>query len=143
MFSLIAYVFWLYYVDAMHVTGIRSNTQQFIANSSKSHTRTRARARAHKRTHKRTRTQLMEVADYIKYLQSPICTHRTDPTVYSYIIKHVITSAFGVFVNTFQLPDRIPWVSISRCEKMRPKQETSCNANSKEAHFTCSKLVKF
>ena len=52
-------------------------------------------------------------AEYIKHLKSSICTHRA---VYSYIIIHMIISAFGVFVNTFRLPDDIPWVSTSRCE---------------------------
>ena len=32
-----------------------------------------------------------------------------------YII-HILISAFGMFVNTFWLPDDIPWVSTSRCE---------------------------
>ena len=27
-----------------------------------------------------------------------------------YIIIYIIISAFGVFVNTFRLPDHIPWV---------------------------------
>ena len=63
---------------------------------------------------------------HIKYLQSSICTHRT---VYSYILIHMIISAFGVFVNTFRLPDHIPWASTSRCEKKGPKQETSCCAD--------------
>ena len=31
------------------------------------------------------------------------------------IIIHIIISAFGVIVNTFRLPDDIPWVSTSRC----------------------------
>ena len=56
---------------------------------------------------------MRQVAEYIKYLQSSICTHRA---VYSYIIIHMIISAFGVFVNTCRLPDHIPWVSTSRCE---------------------------
>ena len=129
---------------------------------------------------------MRNVAQYIKYLQSSICTHRT---VYTYILIHMIISAFGVFVNTFRLPDHIPWASTSRCEKKGPKQETSCcadrsdidmlcnvlsgdgrgarqrltvsacvavhrtikrravyvarNAKSKEAHLTCSNLIKF
>ena len=66
---------------------------------------------------------MRQVAQYIKYLQSSICTHRT---VYSYKIIHMIISTFGVFINTIRLPDYIPWVSTSRCEKMRPSQETSC-----------------
>ena len=35
--------------------------------------------------------------------------------IYIYII-HMVISAFGVFVNTFLLPDDIPWVSTSRRE---------------------------
>ena len=54
VFSLLADVFWLYYVHAMHVMGIRSNNQQFIANSSKSHARAHTRTHAH--THARART---------------------------------------------------------------------------------------
>ena len=49
--------------------------------------------------------------------------------MYSYILIHMIISAFGVFVNTFRLPDHIPWASTSRCEKKGPKQETSCCAD--------------
>ena len=56
---------------------------------------------------------MCQIAEYIKYLQSSICTHRA---VYSYIIIHMTISAFGVFVNTFRLPDDIPWVSTSRFE---------------------------
>ena len=56
---------------------------------------------------------MRQVAEYIKYLQSSICTHRA---VYSYIIIHLTISAFGVFVNTFRLPDDIPWVSTLKCE---------------------------
>ena len=58
-------------------------------------------------------TNVRQVAECIKYLQSSICTHRA---VYSYITIHMITSAFGVFVSTFGLPDDIPWVSTSRRE---------------------------
>ena len=57
------------------------------------------------------------------YCICAICTHRA---VYSYIIIHMIISALSVFVNTFRFLDHIPWVSTSRCEKLRPKQETSC-----------------
>ena len=39
-----------------------------------------------------------------------------------YIIIHIIISAFGVSVNTFRLPDHIPWVSTSRCETIRLKK---------------------
>ena len=82
---------------------------------------------------------------HIKYLQSSICTHRT---VYSYILIHMIISAFGVFVNTFRLPDHIPWASTSRCEKKGPKQETSCCADwsdigccrSRRSHLLCNVL---
>ena len=56
---------------------------------------------------------MRQVAEYIRYLKSSICTHRA---VYSYIVAHMIISAFGVFVNTFRLPDHIPRVSTSRCE---------------------------
>ena len=35
---------------------------------------------------------------------------------YPYITIHLIILAFGVFVNTFQLPDDIPCVSTSRRE---------------------------
>ena len=60
---------------------------------------------------------MRQVAQYIKYLQSSICTRRT---VYSYTFIHIIISAFGVFINAVRLPDYIPWVSTSRCQKMRP-----------------------
>ena len=42
-----------------------------------------------------------------------------DPLSYIYIyiyIIHMVISAFGVFVNTFWLPDDIPWVGTSRRE---------------------------
>ena len=56
---------------------------------------------------------MRQVGEYIKDLKSTICSHRA---VYSCIIIHRIISVFGVFVNTFRLPDDIPWVSTSRCE---------------------------
>ena len=56
---------------------------------------------------------MRQVAKCIEYLQSSICTQLA---VYSYIIIHMIISASGVFVNTFRLPDDIPWVSTSRRE---------------------------
>ena len=47
------------------------------------------------------------------YAQGPAYV---DPlSLYIYII-HMVISAFGVFVNTFWLPDDIPWVSILRRE---------------------------
>ena len=69
---------------------------------------------------------MRHVAQYIKYLQSSICTHRI---VYSHILIHRIISAFGVFINTLQVPDHIPWDwsalrGVNRCG--RPKQATSC-----------------
>ena len=56
---------------------------------------------------------MRHVAEYITYLKSSICTHRA---MYSHIIIHMIISAFGVFENTFRLPDDIPWDSTSTCE---------------------------
>jgi hypothetical protein len=47
----------------------------------------------------------------------------TSRCVVVYIIIHMIISAFGVFVNTFRLPDHIPWVSTPRCETIRPKRD--------------------
>ena len=69
---------------------------------------------------------MRHVAQYIKYLQSSICTHRI---VYSHILIHRIISAFGVFINRFQVPDHILWDwsalrGVNRCG--RPKQATSC-----------------
>ena len=37
---------------------------------------------------------MRQIAQYIKYLQSSKCTHRT---VYSYKLIHMIISAFGVY----------------------------------------------
>ena len=47
----------------------------------------------------------------------------TSRCVIVYIIIHMIISAFGVFVNTFRLPDHIPYVSTPRCETIRPKRD--------------------
>ncbi len=69
---------------------------------------------------------MLQVAEYIKCLQSSIFTHSA---VYSYIIMHMTISAVGVFVNTFRFPDDIAWVNTSMCENMRSKQETSCFAD--------------
>ena len=49
---------------------------------------------------------MRQVADYIKYLKSSVC-RRTHRAVYSYIIIHIIISAFGVFVITSRLADDI------------------------------------
>ena len=40
----------------------------------------------------------------------------TSRCIFIYNNIHMIRSAFGVCVNTFRLPDDIPWISTSRCE---------------------------
>ena len=68
---------------------------------------------------------MRQVARYIKYLQ--ICTHRT---VYSYIIINTHDDISVRCVCKHVLGARsYSWVSTSRCEKMRSKQETSCCAD--------------
>ena len=70
---------------------------------------------------------MRQVAENIKYMQSSICTHRA---VYSYIIIHMIISAFGVFVNTFRLPDDIPWKGVKRCGRNKRQVAAPIEATS-------------
>ena len=69
--------------------------------------------------------RVYKVSTKFNYVHIALCIR-----IYNNTTKiHMIISAFGVVVNTFRLPDRIPWISTSRCEKMRPKQETRCCAD--------------
>ena len=61
----------------------------------------------------------------------------TSRCVVVYIIIRMISSAFGVFVNTFRLPDHISWVSTPRCETIRPKRDRFLRRSKRWRSRTC------
>ena len=54
---------------------------------------------------------MREVSELVYKVSAKFNMYTSHSAVYSYKIIHMIISEFGVFVNTFWLPDDIPWVN--------------------------------